>query len=347
MRSPGEMSPAVLLGHPSRQPVPLLPALCSYYIRRLSTQGLLVAIPPFQKFFRPLLELHVDGDEVRRPAVVQAMISKFDISVEEAEELLPSGTQRRFDNRIAWALSHMVQAGLLTRPSRGVTKITAVGKELLVHHSGPIDISVLNQYPEYVAFRQGSSGNGGTIPTDATSTDQTPEEAIESAFGALNESLAGDLLDRLLQTSPEQFEQIVIDVLVAMGYGGTRREAGQRLGRSGDGGIDGAIREDSLGLDVIYLQAKRWSLDRNVSRPDVQAFVGALEGARARKGVFLTTTRFSTEAREYANSVSVRVVLIDGHELTRLMIQHNVGVTTRYSYSIKKLSEEFFSGDDD
>jgi restriction system protein len=275
------------------------------------------------------------------------MISEFNVSAEEAEELLPSGTQRRLDNRIAWALSHMVQAGLLTRPRRGVTEITKTGKELLSRHSGPIDISVLNQYPDYVAFRQGSNGIESAATTDSTPTDQTPEEAIESAFGALNESLAGDLLDRLLQTSPEQFEQIVVDVLVAMGYGGTRRDAGQRLGRSGDGGIDGAIREDSLGLDVIYLQAKRWSLDRNVSRPDVQAFVGALEGARARKGVFLTTTRFTNEAREYANSVSVRVVLIDGHELTRLMIQHDVGVTTRYTYPVKKLSEEFFSSDED
>ncbi len=275
------------------------------------------------------------------------MMSEFSVSPEEAEELLPSGTQRRFDNRIAWALSHMVQAGLLTRPSRGVTKITGTGKELLSRHSGPIDISVLNQYPDYVAFRQGSNVTESAAASDPTSTEQTPEETIESAFGALNESLAGELLDRLLQTSPEQFEQIVVDVLVAMGYGGTRREAGQRLGRSGDGGIDGAIREDSLGLDVIYLQAKRWSLDRNVSRPDVQAFVGALEGARARKGVFLTTTRFTNEAREYANSVSVRVVLIDGHELTRLMIQHDVGVATRYTYPVKKLSEEFFSSDED
>lgn len=306
-----------------------------------------MAIPPFQTFFRPILEFHQSGNEVRRPTLVQGMISEFDISPDEADELLPSGTQRRFDNRIAWALSHMVHAGLLTRPSRGFTRITDSGQELLRRHAGPIDISVLNQFPEYVAFRQGSSESDVKPLPESTASDQTPEEAIEAAFEALNESLAGDLLDRLLQTTPEQFEQIVVDVLVAMGYGGTRREAGQRLGRSGDGGIDGAIREDALGLDVIYLQAKRWSLDRNVSRPDVQAFVGALEGARARKGVFLTTTRFTNEAREYAKSVSVRVVLIDGSELTRLMLQHNVGVSTKYTYPVKRLSEEFFSGDDD
>jgi restriction system protein len=306
-----------------------------------------LGIPPFQTFFRPILEFHRSGDEIRRPTLVQGMIAEFEISKEEADELLPSGTQRRFDNRIAWSLSHLVHAGLLTRPGRGLSRITDAGKELLSRHDGPIDISVLSQFPEYVAFRSGSLEQDPSPAPAAPTFEQTPEEAIEAAFEALNESLAQDLLDRLLQSTPEQFEQIVVDVLVSMGYGGSRREAGQRLGRTGDGGIDGAIREDALGLDVIYLQAKRWSLDRNVSRPDVQAFVGALEGARARKGVFLTTTRFTKEARDYAGSVSVRVVLIDGQELTRLMLQHNVGVTTKHTYPVKRLSEEFFSGDDD
>jgi restriction system protein len=305
-----------------------------------------VAIPDFQTLMRPILEVHADGEPYQRAPLRDALVGRFELSHEEREERIPSG-QRRFDNRIAWALTHLVRAGLLERPQRGVTRLTQRGRQMLAEHPDRVDMGVLDQFEEYRRFRSGSDERDIGVevsPTTATpeAGEATPEENLESAFATLTLALASELLDKLVSASPEFFEQVVVDTLIAMGYGGSRQEAGQRLGQSGDGGIDGVIREDELGLDAIYLQAKRWDPNRPVGRPDVQGFVGALQGAKASKGVFITTSRFSKDAVEYADQVNPRVVLIDGRRLAQLMIGHGVGVTSRQRYDLKRIDEDYF-----
>ena len=301
-------------------------------------------IPDFQSLMRPILAAHADGADHARAPLRDELARYFELSEEERAELLPSGSQRRFDNRIAWALSHLTHAGLLERPARGVTRLTERGQEVLNAHPEEVDLSVLNQFEEYRRFRSGSDAEDDQEagPVAAPSPGDTPEETIEAAFAALRDALASELREKLAESTPDFFEQVVVDLLIAMGYGGSRREAGERLGQSGDMGIDGVIREDTLGLDAIYLQAKRWAPTRAVGRPDIQGFVGALHGARASKGVFITTSRFSREAREYAESVTPRVVLIDGRELASLMIDHGVGVVARQQYMVKRLDEDYF-----
>lgn len=302
-----------------------------------------MAIPDFQTLMRPIVELHASGEDFDRGPLRDALADLFELTQDEREELLPSGRQRRFDNRVAWALTHLYHAGLLERPRRGVTRITDRGRQVLDEHSDRIDMSVLNNFAEYREFRSG--GTSDDEPDDRGAPigdDATPEEVLEAAHQTLTDALAQELRDKLVDSDPAFFEQVVVDVLVAMGYGGSHRDAGQRLGRTGDAGIDGVIREDALGLDAIYLQAKRWDPSRTVGRPEIQGFVGALHGARASKGVFLTTARFSRDAIDYAESVTPRVVLIDGRELAHLMIEHGVGVTTRRRYELRRIDEDYF-----
>jgi len=304
-----------------------------------------VPIPDFQTLMRPTLELHAGGQDQVRPALRDALATRFDLTEQERADMLPSGNQRRFDNRLAWTVTHLSQAGLLSRPRRGVTRITERGLDVLRDQPTRVDISVLNAFPEYQRFR---GAGDGEQPTDLATKEvkdasATPEEAMQAAFGELQRVLAEELLRKTLDCDPAFFEQLVVDLLVAMGYGGSKAEAGQRLGQSGDGGLDGVIREDLLGLDVIYLQAKRWDPARSVGRPELQAFVGALQGAQASKGVFLTTAGFTQQAITYAETVNARVVLIDGRELARLMIRHGVGVTVRERFEVKRLDEDYFA----
>jgi restriction system protein len=309
-----------------------------------------VGIPDFQALMRPILVLHQDGQPYRRAPLVRALADSFELTDADREQLLPSGRQRRFDNRVAWALTHLVHAGLLVRPRRGVTVITARGRQVIAQHPDRVDMGVLAGFEEYRQFRDGSHDTSiepATSSATVAAGDDTPEEILENAFAALTGALANDLRDKLSEISPTYFEQVVVDVLVAMGFGGSRREAGERLGETGDEGIDGVIREDALGLDAIYLQAKRWAPTRAVGRPEVQAFVGALQGARASKGVFITTSRFTTEATSYAEQVTPRVVLIDGTELALLMIDHDVGVTIRQRYDLKRVDEDYFAEGED
>lgn len=302
-----------------------------------------MAIPDFQTLMRPILELHETGEDVERSPLREALAERFELTDAERSELLPSGRRRRFDNRVAWALTHLYHADLLERPRRGVTRITERGRQVLDEQPERIDIGVLRTFEEYREFRSGGSDDDddGSAPSRADD-EATPEEALEAAHQTLTDALAQELRNKLVESDPTFFEQVVVDVLVAMGYGGSHKEAGQRLGQTGDAGIDGVIREDALGLDAIYLQAKRWDPSRAVGRPDVQGFVGALHGARASKGVFLTTARFSREAVQYADTVTPRVVLIDGKQLAHLMIEHNVGVTTRRQYELKRIDEDYF-----
>jgi len=309
-----------------------------------------MAIPDFQTLMRPLLEAHESRSEWERGPLRDWLADRFELSQDERTELLPSGKQRRFDNRVAWSTTHLYQAGLLDRPRRGVTRLTGRGQEVLRARPNRVDMSVLNEFEEYRQFRQRSRSddedatvsNDQGVNTSATLSDQTPEEVVEAAFEQIEASLGAELLEHLMEGTPEFFEQVVVDLLLAMGYGGSRRDAGERLGQTGDMGIDGVIREDILGLDAVYLQAKRWDPQRTVGRPEVQGFFGALHGARASKGVFITTSRFSREAREYADGVTPRVVLIGGNRLAQLMIAHNVGVTVRQRYELKRIDVDYF-----
>jgi len=255
--------------------------------------------------------------------------------------LLPSGQQGIFKNRTGWARTYLKKAGLLEAPKRGIFKITDRGLQTLRANPSRIDGKYLEQFQEFIDFREASrpaAGNGELL--EATPTRTTPEEAIELAHQGLREQLGQELLSRVLGCSPSFFEQLVVELLVKMGYGGSRRDAGERIGQTGDGGIDGIIKEDRLGLDTIFIQAKRWQ--GTVGRPEIQKFVGALQGQRARKGVFITTSSYSAEALDYVSRIDTKVVLIDGRRLTELMIDFDVGVSVSATYVVKRTDSDYF-----
>lgn len=294
-------------------------------------------IPDFQSIMLPLLRLCNDGNEYANREVLEALAVEFSISDEERKLLLPSGQQRVFDNRVAWARAHMKMAGLLENTRRGVFHITARGKDVLSKNLTEINLSFLRQFPEYQDARE--------KPKDSLSTKeegiQTPEEQIEQAYELLRENLSSELLSQLKRASSVFFEKVVVDVLVKMGYGGSLKDAGRAIGRSGDEGIDGIINEDRLGLDSIYIQAKKW--EGTVQRPEIQKFAGALQGKRARKGVFITTSDFSAGAREFVSNIESKIILIDGKQLAGLMIEYGVGVSNEAVYELKKLDSDFFT----
>jgi restriction system protein len=308
-----------------------------------------VGLPDYQTLMRPLLVLHADGADLDRRTVRASLAEEFRLTPQELVELLPSGRHRMFDNRLSWATTYLVHAGLLERPRRGVSRVTSRGLAVLHQHPQRIDNSVLAQFDEFRRFHQGAPATRGDAsearqPAPSTSV-ETPEEALETAYQEARSTLAKEMLTQLTQQDPAIFEQVVLDVLLAIGYGGSRRDAAQRLGRSGDGGLDGMIYEDRLGMDLIYVQAKRWT-DKTVGRPEIQAFVGALEVTKTSKGVFITTARFSRDAESYVERLRQRVVLIDGEQLADLMIEHGVGVTTSRIYEIKRIDEDYFTSTD-
>jgi restriction system protein len=255
--------------------------------------------------------------------------------------MLPSGTQSKFDNRIAWAISYLVQANVLERPKRAFFKITDRGRELHNKKHARIDVAILKAYPEFLEFHTSKVTTPVTPIEIDTSVSATPDEILQQAYQSMRNDLASEILEKIKINSPGYFEMLVVDLLVAMGYGGSRTDAGQSLGRSGDEGIDGIIKEDRLGLDVIYLQAKRWA--STVGRPEIQRFVGALHGKRAKKGVFITTGKFSNDALDYVATIDPKVVLIDGRTLVEYMIDFNLGVSIATTYEIKRLDSDYFS----
>jgi restriction system protein len=308
-------------------------------------------IPDYQTLMLPVLSIVGDGQEHRFRDVVEQLATEFQLTDEERNTLLPSGTAPIFDNRVGWARTYLKQAGVVESHKRGYFNITERGALLLARNPLRIDNSTLEHFPEFVAFRQKKSGEmqaGETSsPKDSRqSTDlarSTPEELFAQAYQKLRNNLEAELLDQVKASTPGFFERLVIDLLVAMGYGGSRQDAGRVIGRSGDGGIDGTIKEDKLGLDVIYVQAKRW--EGTVGRPEIQKFAGALQGKRANKGVFITTSNFSREAEDYASIISSKIILISGEQLVKLMADHNVGVSPISSYEIKKVDSDYFEGD--
>jgi restriction system protein len=294
----------------------------------------------------PVLKLASDGEEHKFSHAVDVLADQFALSQEERNELLPSGSQAVFNNRVGWARSYLKQAGLLGAPKRGFFVITPKGQELLAQNPPEINVALLEQYPEFIEFRNRKKekpepGNESTnVNAPEQTTNETPEDALASAYKKLCTALEVEILSAVKESSPSFFERVVVDLLVKMGYGGNRQDAGKAMGKSGDGGIDGIIKEDRLGLDVIYIQAKRW--EGSVGRPEIQKFAGALQGQRARKGVFITTSNFTKEAIEYASLIESKIILIDGEQLSKLMAEHNVGVSTVGMYEVKKLDSDYF-----
>lgn len=302
-------------------------------------------IPDYQSCMLPLLRFASDGTEHAFKDAVEALASEFHLTEAERGEYLPSGQQPVIDNRVGWASTYMKKAGLLSAPRRGVLKITDRGRSVLAKPPPKIDLAFLGQFPEFIAFKALRHRRDGeapeSVPATAEPTEaQTPHEALQTAFDRLRSELAVEILSKIKLSSPTLFEELVVDLLVKMGYGGSRKDAGQAVGRRGDEGIDGIIKEDRLGLDIIYIQAKRW--DSTVGRPEIQKFAGALDGQRAKKGIFITTSDFSRDALDYVARIDKKIILIDGSELARLMIDFGVGVTPVVTYEVKKLDSDYF-----
>lgn len=298
-------------------------------------------IPDYQDCMLPLLETLADGNDYPLRAVTKALIDRFGLTEEERQEMLPSGQQTVIANRVAWAKTYLKKSGLIAQPGRGVVRISDEGRAVLAKKPAKIDNDFLRRYPTFAEFVGHSDSVEAIEPTPDSAT---PEESLEASYLALRNALADEVLDRVKSCSPKFFERLVVELLVAMGYGGSLADAGQVIGRPGDEGIDGMIKEDKLGLDVVYIQAKRW--EATVGRPDVQKFAGSMEGLRARKGVMLTTSAFSKDAEEYVTRIERKIVLIDGRQLAQLMIDHDIGVATAHSYVVKKLDADYFDGED-
>jgi restriction system protein len=298
-----------------------------------------MAIPDFQSFFKPLLEVAGDGNEHSLKEAREVLSTRMNLSETDLKERLPSGQQTKFDNRVAWAKSYLVQAKALESPRRGYFLITDRGRDLLNQGHDRIDVRVLKQYPEFVEFHTATKGEQAA--TEESGVAETPEETLQQAYMSIRNELGREILQKIKGNTPQFFERLVVDVMVALGYGGSRADAGKSIGQSGDEGIDGIIKEDRLGLDVIYLQAKRW--DGTVGRPEIQKFVGALHGKRAKKGVFITTGRFSDDSMRYVESIDPKVILIDGKKLAELMIDCGLGTTSTAMYEIKRIDSDYFT----
>lgn len=303
-----------------------------------------MAIPDFQTLMLPVLKYAVD-QMVKMPDVADRIADDLGLTEAEREELLPSGRQRLYYNRLAWAKFHMAKAGLIDTPRRGCFIASAAGKSLLESNPSSIDTNLLKTYPAYLNFITNTStieDQENETSAIAVSSTATPEEQIDAAYGVLHAAVRIDLLQRILDNTPSFFERLIVDLLVAMGYGGSHESAALRLGKSGDGGVDGVIDEDRLGLDRIYVQAKRYAPDSSVGRPAIQGFVGSLVGVGATKGVFVTTCTFSAHAIEYVRHLPQRVILIDGERLCELMIEYGVGVRISRTITAKRVDEDFF-----
>lgn len=314
-----------------------------------------MAIPDYQTIMLPFLRIAGDNQEHRFRDAVELLAEEFSLTDDERNIMLPSGTQPLFDNRVGWARTYLKQAALIESRKRGFFNISARGRELLAKSPHRIDNSTLEQYQEYLDFRlrrgdskspsnsEISPNQARLVETDEASMASTPEELFSQAYQRLRTNLEAELLEQVKIVTPAFFERLVIDLLVSMGYGGSRRDAGRAIGKSGDGGIDGIIKEDKLGLDVIYIQAKRW--EGTVGRPEIQKFAGALQGQRASKGVFITTSNFSREAEEYASIIASKIILINGEQLATLMVDHNVGVSSVSAFEVKRIDSDYFEGE--
>ncbi|HLE63513.1 MAG TPA: restriction endonuclease [Pyrinomonadaceae bacterium] len=300
-----------------------------------------MSIPDYQSLMLPLLRFAGDRNEHSLREAIESLSEEFKLSDEQRRVLLPSGRQEVFDNRVGWARTYLKKAGLLSTTRRGFFEISQRGTDLLRQERSNIDVKFLEQFEEFRRFKASRKERTDESGVSEEEKTRTPEEALEGAYQNLRSDLAEDLLARIKQSPPSLFERLVVELLVKMGYGGSRKDAGKAIGRSRDEGIDGIIKEDRLGLDIIYIQAKRW--ENTVGRPEIQKFAGALQGQRARKGIFITTSSFSSDANEYAARIDSKIVLIDGEQLAQMLIDHNIGVSPIANYEIKRVDSDYFT----
>jgi restriction system protein len=300
-------------------------------------------IPDFQTIMLPLLKSISDGKEYKLDVVIDFVAKELNVTDRERKELLPSGQMFVFGSRVSWARTYMKKAGLVVSPKRGHIKITERGLSVLKQEPSKINIDFLKQYPEFLDFQSVNKGEKPTVSRlEEQINMQTPEEILENSYQTIRKDLAHEILDKILTLSPQFFERLVIDLLVKMGYGGSVQDAGKVIGKSGDEGIDGTIKEDKLGLDMIYIQAKRWQPDNVVGRPEIHKFVGALVGQGAKKGIFITTSSFTKDAISFIPRSETKIVLIDGMQLAQYMIDYNVGVSLQHMYEIKRIDNDYF-----
>lgn len=301
-------------------------------------------IPDFQTLMRPLLELHADGGEHVNRDLVNTLSVQFALTDEERREMLPSGRAKTFDNRVGWAKTYISNAGLIAAPRRGISVISEKGCRLLKEHDGPINLRVLAEWGAARPAKDRKRADLSPVEqpnlVDVSQSSETPEEALENAYQKIRSDVEQEMIARILANPPDFMERVIVDLIVKMGYGGNRKDAGEAIGRSGDEGIDGIIKEDPLGLDIIYLQAKRY--EGTVGRPDVQKFAGALQGQRAKKGIFITTSAFSKEAKDFAAKIDTKIILIDGPMLGRLMFDYGIGVSISTAYEVKRVDADYF-----
>ncbi len=301
-------------------------------------------IPKYEEIMLPFLKYLADGKEHGLGETHDALAEQFKLTDDELRVLLPSARQPVFRNRVGWAKTYLKKAGLLTSPKRALFRISDKGLSLLKENPNEITSKFLTRYDDFVEFqsiKRNKKDNGSLLPPSIIdNTDQTPEESLEYAYQKLHSELSKELLDIIKSCSPDFFERLIIDLLITMGYGGSRKEAGQAMGKSGDGGIDGIINEDKLGLDIIYLQAKRW--ENSVPVKEIRDFTGALASKKARKGIFITTSSFPKSVYEFVRQVEYKIILIDGERLANLMIEHNVGLSTVNTYHVKTIDSDYF-----
>jgi len=300
-------------------------------------------IPDFQTIMLPFLNLIADGIEHSTTEINDKLGRYFNLTQEELNQYLPSGSQKTFPNRVAWTKSHLKMAGLIENTKRSYFRITETGKKILENNPTEINLKFLKTIPAYLE-RSGRTIEDDLIPgIDSTQLVSTPEEILENSYLKIRKNLSQELLSKIKSCNPSFFESLVVELLVKMGYGGSISDVGRSIGRSGDEGIDGIIKEDRLGLDVIYIQAKRW--ENVVGRPEIQKFVGALAGQGAKKGVFITTSRYTNDAREYQPKNETKIVLIDGEQLAELMIDFNLAVSIAKTFEIKRIDNDYFANE--
>jgi restriction system protein len=306
-------------------------------------------VPDFQSLMLPVLRAMPEGD-VNSVDLRARVARAVGLNDDDLAQMLAGGRQTTFTNRVAWANVHLQRAGLLDKVRRGTYRLSEQGRRVLRNAPQQIDLRFLEQFPSYVEWRQRTAASGNPSENETTPSIEvslngvaTPEEQIERSYQLLTTTLEAELLERVREISPAFFETLIMDLLIAMGYGGGRADMGKAIGKSGDGGIDGIIKEDTLGLDIVYMQAKRYAADHSIGRQDIQGFAGSLDGVQATKGIFVTTSSFTKGAIEYAEKIAKRIILIDGRELTKLMVQHGVGVRAKATYEIKRADEDYFS----
>jgi len=302
-------------------------------------------IPDYQSVMLPLLRQVADKRTYLFKDIVELLAQEFKLSEDELKELLPSGQAFLFSNRVGWARTYLKKAGLIDSPKRGTLAITQRGLAVLKENPKKVDNALLRRFSEFIEFQSYKKEEGEKSPSTETlqeAEQQTPEETIENSYQAIRQSLAQELLDNIRRLSPLFFERLVVELLVKMGYGGSIKDAGKAIGKTGDEGIDGTIKEDKLGLDIIYIQAKRWQAASVVGRPELHKFVGALAGQGAKKGIFITTSSFTKDALSYTPRNETKIVLIDGVQLTQLMIDYNLGVSPQKVYEIKRMDSDYF-----